>query len=266
MNEQARLLQRIAFEERGADFLLAMREEHGNVAPAMISKGGPIGEVRTDVPYQLITILRDLYPWLPEGKIAVLMRRCDEKALAEIAKRGFIDEKRIVKIGLACAQDQIEKCRCQDPVPSAVDLGTPGRPVDEDALMKRLLSMSAEDRLKFWIDQFRKCNKCFGCTINCPVCFCEDCVLEERLYVAEKSIPPGPSFHLIRAFHLSDKCIECGECERCCPGDIPLLTLRKMVAKDMRDLYGFVPGDTKTTSPLLTTLENEPLEDECREC
>jgi ferredoxin len=74
------------------------------------------------------------------------------------------------------------------------------------------------------------------------------------------------SFHLIRAYHLSDKCIECGECERSCPAEIPLLTLRKMVAKDMKDLFGFVPGQKEKISPLLTTLEGEPLEDECHEC
>ncbi|OGS42486.1 MAG: hypothetical protein A3K67_06255, partial [Euryarchaeota archaeon RBG_16_62_10] len=207
-----------------------------------------------------------LYPWIREGRIAVLCRRCDEKALAEIVKRGLMDEKRIVRIGLACSKDQIARCRCADPVPSAVDIGEPNAPATRDDLMERLLKLPPEERLRFWVGQFRKCNKCFGCTVNCPVCFCEECVLEERTFVAERSIPPGLSFHLIRAYHLSDKCIECGECERCCPGDIPLLTLRKMMAKDMKDLYGFAPGDAKTTSPLLTTLDDEPLGEECREC
>ncbi|MGQ9588441.1 MAG: hypothetical protein ACUVT7_08695 [Thermoplasmata archaeon] len=242
-----------------------MREEHGNVAPALISKGEDPGDVRTDVPYQLITILSRLYPWVAEGKIAVLCRRCDEKALAEIFKRGLMDEKRIVKIGLACSKEQIAKCRCADPVPSEVHIGERGEPVESDELMERLLKMSSEERLKFWVAQFRKCNKCFGCTVNCPVCFCDECVLEERTFVAEQGIPPGLSFHLIRAFHMSDKCIECGECERCCPGNIPLLTFRKMMAKDMKDLYGFAPGDVKTISPLLTTLEGEPIGDECYE-
>jgi ferredoxin len=259
-------LVKVAFVERGADHLLLMRKEHGNVAPALISKGEDVGEVRVDVPYQLITILETIYSWVPKGNIAVITRRCDEKALAELTKRGYIDEKRIIKVGLACSKEQIAKCRCSDPVPSKVDIGEPNEPAPADDLSERLAKMSAEERLKFWVRQFRKCNKCFACTHNCPVCFCDDCVLEERTFVSEQGIPPGLSFHMIRSFHMIDKCIECGECERSCPAEIPLLTMRKMLAKDMKEVYGFLPGDPKTVSPLNTTLEGETMEDECNEC
>jgi ferredoxin len=244
-----------------------MREEHGNVAPVMIAKGDRVGAVRTDVPYQLVTILSNIYPWIPSGKIALLCRRCEEKALSEYVKRGYLDQERIVKIGLACSKEQVARCRCSDPVPSSVDVGEPQKPVAGDELSTRLLSMSPADRLKFWVHQFRKCNKCFACTTMCPVCFCDDCVLEESTFVSEKGIPPGMAFHLIRGFHLADKCIECGECERACPAEIPLLTFRKMTARDMKGLFKFSPGDERTTSPLLTTLEGEPLEGrECDEC
>ncbi len=252
----------------GADYLLAMREEHGNVAPVMISKGDDPGDIRTDVPYQIITILSNIYPWITDGKkIAVLTRKCDEKALAEIVKRGYFDRARIAQIGLACSKEQVLACRCSDPVPSVVHIGEPQEGVDSDSLSKKLLDMSSEDRLKFWTYQFRKCNKCFACTTNCPVCFCDECVLEERTFVPERGVPPGMSFHLIRAYHLCDKCIECGECERSCPAGIPLLTFRKMVARDFKELYKFSPGDEKSVSPLLTTLEGQSLEgDECDEC
>lgn len=258
---------KLAFEERGADYLLIMREEHGNVAPAMISKGESADSVRLDIPYQLVTILENIYPWLSKGKIAIITRRCDEKALAELVKRKYVDEKRIVKIGLACSEEQIKKCRCNDPVPSNVAVGEPHEGMKDDELALALSKRSPEDRFSFWVDQYKKCNKCFGCTLNCPVCFCDDdCVLEDRTFVAEPSVPPGLSFHMIRSFHMADKCIECGECERACPAEIPLLTMRKLLAKDMKEVFGFAPGDEKTVSPLNTTLEGEQLEDECDEC
>lgn len=249
-----------------ADYLLAMRQKHGNVGPVLVSKDEDIGDVNLDLPYQLVTVLSRIYPWLPSGKIAIVARRCDEKALNEIIKRGIFDGSRIAVIGLACSNEQVARCRCSDPVPSRVDIGTPSSPVAADELMNRLLAMPSEERLAYWVRQLRKCNKCFACTTNCPVCFCEDCVLEERTFVSEKGIPPGLAFHLVRAFHMADKCIECGECERSCPGEIPLLTMRKMVLKDMKELFGFSPGDQKSVSPLLTTLEGEPLEGDDHVC
>jgi len=238
-----------------------MREEHGNVVPVMLTKGEDPGKVRFDVPYQLVNILSNIYPWLRDGRVAVVTRRCDEKALAELFKRELFDPERVVGIGLACSKEQVAKCRCSDPVPSKVHIGDPQKAADKDSLSEKLLSMSPEERLSFWVHQFKKCNKCFACTLNCPVCFCDECVLEERTFVPEPSIPPGMSFHLIRGYHLADKCIECGECERSCPAEIPLLTFRKMVAKDVKELFKFTPGDRKTVSPLLTILEEG-----CDEC
>ncbi len=255
MNDLGERLSGIAFDDLKADYLLAMEEKHGNVVPVMLTKGEDMGNARLDVPYQLVTILSNIYPWLGNGKVAIVTRRCDEKALAELFKRGLFDPERVLSIGLACTKDQAAKCTCSDPVPSTVHLGEPQRPAEKDELSARLLAMSPEERLRFWIYQFKKCNKCFACTLNCPVCFCDECVLEERTFVPEPSIPPGMSFHLIRGYHLADKCIECGECERSCPAEIPLLTLRKMVARDVRELFGFVPGDRETVSPLLTVLQ-----------
>jgi len=266
VNDLGKTLSRIAFEERGADVLLLMAERHGNVGPVMVQKGDDPGVARVDVPYQLVNILTTLLPFMGKTKIALVCRRCDEKALAELAKRGIVDDSRIAMIGLACSKEQVDRCRCSDCVPSTVDIGKPVEPCGEDEQLSRLASMGTDERRAFWIHQFRKCNKCFGCTLTCPVCFCDDCVLEERTYVAEEGIPPGFAFHMVRSFHLADKCVECGECERSCPADIPLLTLRKMVNRDMKELFGFTAGDRERTSPLLTTLDDQPLEDDGHAC
>ncbi len=218
------------------------------------------------MPYQLVNILETVYPWT-SGKIAILTRKCDAKALAELFKRGLLDESRIVMVGVGCSKEQVALCRCEDPVPEKLDAGEANAPARGDELLERLSKMPPEERLRYWTAQFKKCNKCFACTANCPVCFCDECVLEENTFVQEKGIPPGMSFHLIRSFHLADKCIECGECERSCPAGIPLLTLRKMVLSNVKELFNFAPGDGKTTSPLLTTLDDQPLAGEgCDEC
>ncbi|MDH3365556.1 MAG: 4Fe-4S binding protein [Thermoplasmata archaeon] len=257
---------RLAFEEKGADYLLATRDEHGNVAPVLLKKGDEPGTLRVDVPYQMAMILTKVNKFVKEGKIAVVARRCDERAIAELVKRDLLDQSRLNLIGLACSAEQVKECRCTDPCPSVVDFGECAEPSGDDASVARLLDMSLSDRLGFWIAQFRKCNKCFGCTLNCPVCFCDECLLEDKTFTPEKGIPPGLAFHLIRAIHLADKCVECGECERSCPVDIPLLSLRKMVSQDMKELFDYVSGDSERRSPLLTTLEGDPMEDDANVC
>jgi ferredoxin len=243
-----------------------MAERHGNVGPVMIGKGDDPGPVRVDIPYQLANILTNILPFIQKAKVAIVCRRCDEKALAELAKRGIVDDSNILQIGLACSQEQVQACRCTDCVPSRVDIGEPAVPCAQDQMLTDLSAMAPKDRMDFWIRQFRKCNKCFGCTLTCPVCFCDDCVLEERTYTPEEGIPPGVAFHLIRSFHMADKCVECGECERACPAEIPLLTLRKMVNRDMKDMFGFTSGQKDRASPLLTTLDEQPLEDDGNAC
>ena len=257
---------RIAFEEMKADRLLAARTEHGNVAPVLLARGDVPGELRTDVPYQMANILLRVVPYLGSDRVAVVARRCDEKAIAEMSKRGLLDPGKVSLIGLACDAKQVNECRCSDPCPSKVHIGECVKAAPTDKEVEDLLAKSVSERLEFWTAQFRKCNKCFGCTSNCPVCFCDECLLEEKTFTPEKGIPPGFAFHLIRSIHLADKCVECGECERACPADIPLLALRKMVNRDVKELFGFVAGDGDTTSPLLTTLDGEPMEDDNDVC
>jgi formate dehydrogenase subunit beta len=36
------------------------------------------------------------------------------------------------------------------------------------------------------------------------------------------TLPVDQMFHLRRFAHISDSCINCGQCEECCPMEIPL--------------------------------------------
>lgn len=39
-------------------------------------------------------------------------------------------------------------------------------------------------------------------------------------------------YGVTRSFHVADRCIECGECERVCPMGLPLMTLMHKQIKD----------------------------------
>jgi formate dehydrogenase subunit beta len=68
-----------------------------------------------------------------------------------------------------------------------------------------------------------RCIKCYSCIENCPVCFTAAEELKKgSLMVKPGEVPPNSMFHMRRFAHISDSCINCGQCEELCAMDIPL--------------------------------------------
>jgi formate dehydrogenase subunit beta len=68
-----------------------------------------------------------------------------------------------------------------------------------------------------------RCIKCYSCIENCPVCFtASDELKKDTLMVRRGELPPNSMFHLRRFSHISDTCVNCGQCEELCPMDIPM--------------------------------------------
>jgi len=68
-----------------------------------------------------------------------------------------------------------------------------------------------------------RCMKCYSCIDKCPVCFtAADKFKQGDQMVRAGFIPADPMFHLRRFAHISDSCINCGQCEELCPSEIPL--------------------------------------------
>ena len=84
------------------------------------------------------------------------------------------------------------------------------------------------------------------------MCFCSECSLECEDLVSKGDLPVDiPVFHLTRAMHMADRCVDCGMCDEACPSDIPLRLLYKKTAKIMNSEFGFTSGINKNeTSPL----------------
>ena len=207
-------------------------------------------------------VCRTILSEYPEGKLGVIARGCDERALIEMAKVHQVDMERLELIGLACTRTQAKQCVCSRPYPYHIDVGerSEGFALQDNQQAQRLLGKDTDERLAFWQQEFNRCIKCYGCRNACPVCICHECVLEETCWVERGQIPPQYSFHLIRAYHISDKCVGCGACVDVCPMEIPLTTLYALLRESLNDLFGYEPGlDVAQRSPLATTLEEVPI-------
>lgn len=122
--------------------------------------------------------------------------------------------------------------------------------------VRRIESMSSDDRWEYFRKLFDPCIRCYACRNACPFCYCPQCFVDEsRPQWLGKTIDPSDTFtfHFLRAFHLSGRCTDCGACERACPIGIPVRLLTKKLERDVRELYAYEAGVNLEERPPLDT-------------
>ena len=228
---------------------LGLAEKHGHIAPHLFQSGDDLdnmvlGDVKSagDARYPLNKYLINICKAYPKDKFGVLVRGCDDRGLTTLYTWNQLNPNKIVPVGITCPQELANACECSEPYPANITAGekadgcTSQSVADVDALV-------LTDRFSFWMSEFVKCIKCYGCSNICPMCFCNDCSLKCDELVKSGELPPEiPVFHHTRAMHMVGRCIDCGLCEETCPAHIPLRTLYKKVNSILADNFDFTTG------------------------
>ncbi len=136
-----------------------------------------------------------------------------------------------------------------DPLPATVEN-------DDYADVAAIESMALADRFAMWNKEMERCIRCYACRNACPMCVCRDhCVAQSRdphWLTQEDAISEKLFFQLIHAFHLAGRCTECGECQRACPVNIPILTFKRKINKELKEIFDYSAGvDLEAKPPLL---------------
>jgi len=120
-------------------------------------------------------------------------------------------------------------------------------------------AMSLDERFDYWFGQFSQCIKCFGCRDACPICYCKDCWLEpDRGFVLGGEIPPDAMWPMVRAIHVMDSCVNCGQCQDVCSMNLPLSRFVFMLSKEISAIFKYEPGmDVETLPPCRIVTDEE---------
>lgn len=200
------------------------------------------------------------------GRMGIISKGCDNKAIVGLLQEFQIETKDIYIIGVVCEgmgePEPLDKCQFCDVHTPVVYDELIGEQVDikpkegHFADVEKIEQMSREERWEFWQKEFEKCIRCYACRQVCPLCHCRRCIVDKNQpqWIDLSSHPRGNfAWNFIRAFHLAGRCIECGECERACPVNIPLMLINKKLIKVVKELYDYRAGYDPKAVPAIST-------------
>ncbi len=208
----------------------------------------------------------------PESRIGLAVRGCDSRGINLALKDGQIKREKLYLVGIPCEglkdaeTDEVIRtcleCTHRNPVVYDELIGDAvkdGSQVDRFEDVNRIEAMSSDERYDYWTDVFSRCIRCKACRDVCPCCTCRECFTDQPTMgwqSKETSLAEAQNYGITRMFHVGERCIECGACERVCPVDLPLMQLNRKVIKDAQEIFGeYVAGiDDCTPHPLDTYL------------
>jgi ferredoxin len=193
------------------------------------------------------------------GKAGILARGCDSKAINRLLRDNQLEREKLYIVGLPCEGKADERCRpCRQKTPlvydellweedsaadgggtSAADADAPGR--GRFFRADEVSALGIDARYDYWEDVYARCIRCYACRNACPVCSCRECYVDMHragFQSKRQNAADNRVFGVTRAFHVGDRCIECGECERVCPMGLPILGQTQKVIQTAEALAG----------------------------
>jgi ferredoxin len=209
---------------------------------------------------------RYLVRYPPGTKIAIAVKAADSRAVVQLIQEEKVKRDDLVLLGIPVQGMKNPKTG------EVIDGKTTGgmyNPVLYDVLLNddvhghkispydvlaKYEAMDEDARWEFWKKELDKCIRCYACRKACPMCYCDPCFIDQIKPKWADKAPQSPGnmmYHLTRFHHLAGRCVDCGECSRACPVNIPLYLFHKKVAKECEEMFHQKAGMSIEDKPVL---------------
>ena len=207
------------------------------------------------------------------GRPAVVAKDADMRAVIALVQEGQVEPDGVMLLSVSCDAMGAPDAECR--FNGAMTVAEAAKflaekypdknlPTDKLALVEKLDAMSEQQRWDFWQGEFDRCIRCYACRQACPLCYCRQCIVEKN---QPQWVLPGnhragaTAWNIVRAFHLAGRCIDCGECERVCPMDIPLTALNRKLAQTVAEHFDYTPGFDPDGKPVMANFKHDDKEE-----
>jgi len=196
------------------------------------------------------------------GKIAIVANNYTLRSLLVLASEFQFTEGQVLALYITPENKIVEMPDFKSIEDHLATVDTGLKP-DEKEIVDRIEKMTVAERWDFWQKEFAKCFKCFACRSSCPLCYCTKCMTESN---QPQWIPVAASdlgnmeWHIMRAMHLAGRCVNCGDCARACPMDIPLNLLTYNLIEGIEKDFGAKAGMKATDISTLSTFKPDDKE------
>jgi formate dehydrogenase (coenzyme F420) beta subunit len=201
-----------------------------------------------------------------EKRVAVFLRPEGIRAINILAAEAQLDPAQIVIIGFDSVKGDLKALagsRVDDFSALIGSMKKVAPATAGEALFEKIEKMSPQERFAFWQEEFSKCIKCYACRQACPMCYCRRCIVDSNQpqWINTSSHLLGNfEWNVVRAFHLSGRCVECGNCDRACPVNIPLRLINRKMAQEVLESFDHFAGSSKTQEPVLASFKKDDSE------
>jgi len=196
------------------------------------------------------------------GKPAIIANIHTLRGIIRLAAENQIKDGDLIAL---CVNEQggINVCSALDEIEAYLASVSPQISDEDKALIEKLDAMSPGERWAFWKTEMENCIKCYACRQACPLCYCTQCTVEinqPQWIPVEAGVLGNLEWHVMRAMHLSGRCVSCRQCGEVCPVGIPIHLLPMKLAQEVETAFGSVSGMNRNESCAMSTYQPDDKE------